>query len=98
MQRMWDRRNLPGKVIDITPDTASNEMLLSADLDMDLPAVKGSEIKEWLDINGSQVTHYAIIDDMEDMLPEQQPHFVQTDPTIGITEDNAKRAIAILTD
>ena len=98
MQRMWDRRNLPGKVIDITPDTASDEMLLSADLDMDLPAVKGSEIKEWLDTNGSQVTHYAILDDMEDMLPEQQSHFVQTDPEIGITEDDAKRAIAILTD
>ena len=98
MQRMWDRRNLPGKVIDITPDTASDEMLLSVDLDMDLPAVKGSEIKEWLDINGSQVTHYAIIDDMEDMLPEQQSHFVQTDPEIGINDDDAKRAIAILTD
>lgn len=98
MQQMWDRRNLPGKVIDITPNTASDEMLLSIDLDMDIPAVKGSEIREWLNTNGSQVTHYAILDDMDDMLPEQQPHFVQTDPEIGITEDDAKRAIAILTD
>ena len=47
MQRMWARRDLPGKVIGITPNTESDEMLLSIDLDlMDIPAIKGSEIKE----------------------------------------------------
>ena len=97
MQRMWVRRQLPGKVIDITPNTDSDEMLLSIDLDMGIPAVKGSEIKEWLSTSGSQVTDYAILDDLPDMLPEQQTHFVQTDPRIGITEDDADRVITILT-
>jgi len=98
MQRMWARRDLPGKVIDITPNTESDEMLLSVDLDfMDIPAIKGSEIKEWLSTNGNQDTRYAILDDLPDMLPEQESHFVQTDPRIGITKDDADRIITILT-
>ena len=98
MQRMWARRDLPGKVIDITPNTESDEMLLSIDLDlMDIPAIKGSEIKEWLSTNGNQDTSYAILDDLPDMLPEQESHFVQTDPRIGITKDDADRIITILT-
>lgn len=99
MQRMWIRRGLPGKVIDITPNTESDEMLLSVDLDyMDIPAIKGSEIKEWLSTNGNDVTHYAILDDLPDLLPEQESHFVQTDPRIGITEEDAEQIIKILTD
>ncbi len=98
MQNMWANRGLPGKIIDITPDTVSDDMLLSVDLDMMLPAVKGSEIKEWLAISGSQVTRYAILDDQFDMLPEQQPNFVQTDPRVGITGEDANSVIAILTD
>ena len=99
MQKLWASRELPGKIIDVTPNNVSDEMLLSVDLDlMDLPAGKGSEIKEWLSTNGSRVTSYAILDDLPDMLPEQQSHFVQTDPRIGITEDDADRVITILTD
>lgn len=98
MQRMWARRDLPGKVIDITPNTESDEMLLSIDLDMDIPAVKGSEIKAWLSINGRDVTQYAILDDLPDMLPEQESHFVQTDPKVGTTKDDADRIITILTN
>ena len=98
MQNMWANRGLPGKVVDVTPNDASDEMLLSVDLDMMLPAVKGSEIKEWLATNGSQVTHYAILDDLPDMLPEQETHFVQTDARVGITEADADSVIAILTD
>ena len=98
MQELWANRNLPGKVIGITPNTVSDEMLLSADLDhMDIPAIKGSEIKEWLLTYGSPDTHYAILDDFPDMLPEQESHFVQTNPTIGITKDDADRIITILT-
>ena len=99
MQRLWVRRDLPGQVIDITPRTESGEMLLSVDLDfMDIPAVKGSEIKEWLSTSGRDVTHYAILDNFPDMLPEQQSHFVQTDPIIGVTVEDANEIIRILTD
>lgn len=99
MQKLWARRDLPGQVIDITPNTVSDKLLLSVDLNfMELPAGKGSEIKEWLSDNGNQVTRYAILDDVPDMLPEQQSHFVQTDPRVGITEDDADKVISILTD
>lgn len=98
MQKLWASRELPGRIIDVTPNNVSDEMLLSVDLDlMELPAGKGSEIKEWLDTKGHQVTHYAILDDMNDMLSEQQTQFVQTDPRIGITDDDADRIITILT-
>ena len=97
MQKLWVSRGLPGKVIDATPNNVSDEMLLSVDLSlMDMPAGKGSEIKEWLSTSGQAVTHYAILDDMDDMLPEQQSHFVQTDPRVGITEDDANHVISIL--
>lgn len=97
MQDLWVHRGLPGKVIDVTPNNVSDELLLSVDLDTELlPAGKGSEIKEWLATSGQEVTHYAIFDDFPDMLPEQTRHFIQTDPQIGITEDDAKKAIAIL--
>lgn len=98
MQKLWTSRELPGKIIDVTPNNVSDEMLLSVDLDlMDMPAGKGSEIKEWLSTNGSRVTDYAILDDLPDMLPEQQSHFVQTDPRVGITKADADRVITILT-
>ncbi len=99
MQKLWASRDLPGKIIDVTPNTVSDEMLLEIDLSyMELPAGKGSEIKEWLDTKGSEVTHYAILDDVPDMLSEQESHFVQIDPKIGITEDDAEQIIKILTD
>ena len=99
MQKLWDSRGLPGKILDVTPNNVSDELLLSVDLSrMDMPAGKGSEIKEWLSASGQNVIHYAILDDVPDMLPEQQSHFVQTDPRIGITQDDVNKVISILTD
>lgn len=98
IQKLCASRELPGKVVDITPNNVSDELLLSIDLSlMEMPAGKGSEIKEWLDAKGSEVVNYAILDDVPDMLPEQQSHFVQTDPRVGITKDDAERIIEILT-
>ena len=97
MQDMWEERNLPGKIIDITPNTVSDEALLYADLEhMELTPIRGCEIKEWLDTKGKKVSHYAILDDMDNFLTEQHPHFVQTNPEIGITEEDAEEVITIL--
>ena len=97
MTDMWEERNLPGKVIGITPNTMSDEMLLNANLeDWDAMAGKGHEIKEWLSKNGKDVIQYAILDDVCDMLPDQQDHFVQINPVVGITEEDAEKVIAIL--
>jgi hypothetical protein len=45
---------------------------------------RGHEIKAWLD-DHIEVTHYAIVDDDCDMLPEQKPQFVQTFYEDGLT-------------
>ena len=97
LEEMWQDRGLPGKLIGITPNSVSDEMLLNADLDhMELFSICGMEIKEWLSKNGKRVSNYVIIDDMDNMLQEQQPHFVWIDPEVGITEGNAAQAIMIL--
>ena len=97
LEDMWQDRGLPGKLIGITPNSVSDEMLLNANLDhMELFSIRGMEIKEWLDKHGKKVSHYVIIDDMDNFLPEQKPHFVQTDPEVGITEEDADMAIRIL--
>ena len=97
LEDMWQDRGLPGKLIGITPNTVSDEMLLNADLDhMELFSIRGAEIKEWLTKHGKNVSHYVIIDDMDNMLTEQRLHFVKTDPEIGITVEDAEKAIMIL--
>ena len=97
LEEMWEERGLPGKLIGITPNSVSDEMLLNADLDnMELFSIRGMEIKDWLSKKGRSISHYAIIDDMDNMLPEQQSHFVKTDPEIGITKENADQVIAII--
>ena len=97
LEEMWTNRGLPGKLIGITPNSLSDDMLLDVDIDkIELFHIRGEEIKEWLTKYGKQVSHYAIIDDMDNMLPEQQPHFVHTNPEVGITVDDAEKAIGIL--
>lgn len=97
MEDMWNERNLPGRIIGITPNSVSDELLLHADIDsMELFHIRGEEIKEWLSKHGKRVSNYAIIDDMDNMLPEQQSHFVQTNPEIGITKEDSEKAIEIL--
>jgi hypothetical protein len=56
---------------------------------------RGREIKEWLDEH-PEVTNYVIIDDDNDMLEEQEPHFVQTSWYEGINDYNVEKAIEIL--
>ena len=97
LHKMWKERCLPGKVIGVTPNSLSDEILLSANLDdFHKTNIRGSEIKEWLMLYGKDVSHYAILDDVYDILPEQESHFVWTNPVVGITEGNAMQAIMIL--
>lgn len=65
---------------------------------------RGYEIAQWLGqseeghrIGGEQVESYVILDDNSDFpQPELQDHFVQTNPEVGLTADDARRVIAIL--
>ena len=97
LEEMWEERNLPGKIVGITPNSVSDELLLNADIDnIELFHIRGTEIREWLRKNSKRVSHYVILDDMDNMLPEQQDHFVWIDPDIGITDGNAVQAIMTL--
>ena len=97
LREMWKLRNLPGRVLDITPNTISDDILLNANLEeMELGVCRGNEIKEWLSKHQGKVSNYVIIDDFDDLLPEQEDHAVITDTLIGITEWDANKAIMIL--
>jgi hypothetical protein len=63
---------------------------------MEMLPLKGTEINGWLSEHRRSVAQYAILDDVNDMLPEQQSHFVQINPVVGITEQDAEEIIAIL--
>lgn len=83
MKKMWEDRNLPGEVIDITPE--------SYDINDDS---RGREIQMWLDKN--EVESYCILDDDPDMLPEQMKYFVQTNSMIGIHKETYTQVKFIL--
>ena len=83
MQELWKVRNLPGKVIDITPSLTGN-------------ASKGEEIVVWLSEHATPDTRYVIIDDEYVVLDSQIPYFIWTNPYEGITEEQADRVISIL--
>jgi len=75
---------------DITPDHAQPQPS-----GLWLSDARGDEIKAWLDAH-HEVTSYVIIDDQNDMLPEQMPYFVKTNQWYGLTKSDAEMAIKIL--
>ena len=95
MKELWEVRNLPGTIIDITPSSVSDEYLLK-NLDTTMLHCKGMEIASWLTEQANQNIRYAIIDDEYVILDSQLPHFILTNPYEGITEEQANRAISIL--
>lgn len=89
MQDMWKDRQLPGKVIGITPSAISDNILLSTDLDVldsSMLHCKGAEIASWLHENNMQEVPYVIIDDEYVILESQLPHFILTNPYDGLIE------------
>ena len=84
IQTMWQMRELPGEVIDITPTSVSQETInLYASNSNE--ADRGYEIQEWIDIHKPE--KYCIVDDDSDMLPHQ--NFVQTNSKIGLDYSSA---------
>lgn len=55
---------------------------------------RGEEIKQYLEQH-PKIKYYIIVDDDNDMLPEQQSHFVKTDTSIGFGEKEFKQCINI---
>ena len=94
MKELWKVRNLPGRVVDITPSSVSDEYLLK-NLDTTMIHCKGMEIASWLSEQAEDI-RYTIIDDEYVILDSQLPHFILTNPYEGITEEQTNRAISIL--
>lgn len=81
IQKMWQARNLPGKVIGVTPDID--------------PIHRGNEIEAWLDACGEEC-RYAIIDDTpftEFFREEQLPYLFKVDERTGLDEETMRKII-----
>ena len=101
MKELWEIRNLPGRVIDITPSSVSDEYLSNVDrdnLDASMLHCKGLEISSWLSEKGQSNTRYVIIDDEYVVLESQSSNFILTNPYEGITEEQANKIISILNE
>lgn len=101
VQTMWQIRDLPGEIIDITP--CCSQLMRKNNLQHYDNIERGHEIQDWLDQN--QVDSYCIIDDDKDMLPDQLPFFVRTDHNkkhsdhvegYGLTKECSEKVINIL--
>ncbi|MBQ2352370.1 MAG: hypothetical protein II394_09175, partial [Bacteroidales bacterium] len=101
LQRMWYDRDLPGRIVDITPLHLLDDKLRDTDLNQVdvLSLCRGNEIKwyfdEVLDANSGSC-RFVIFDDLKEVLPELQDHFVRIDPIVGITEEDVEKAVEIM--
>ena len=82
LRMMWNVRELPDEIYDVIPAGASY-------------ISRGEEIDYYLKTHS--VENYVIIDDLDDFTKSQHSHLVETNPIVGITEKDAKKAIEILT-
>ena len=106
LQRMWHDRNLPGSIVGITPLHTDDDKLLETDLSQlnvitaeMFSSSRGNEIKAYFDEVlevSSESQRYTILDDLKDVLPEQEDHFIRIDPIVGITGKDVERAVEII--
>jgi hypothetical protein len=96
MKEMWEKRNLPGEVVGITPNFMKH---------YGTTLCRGKEIDSYLEEH-PEITNYVILDDDSDMEPHQLKNFVMTsgntdhsDPVdigYGLTKECTDLAIEIL--
>ena len=96
MKEMWEKRELPGEVIGVTPNFMAHYKTTLC---------RGKEIDAYLEEN-KDIERYVILDDDSDMEPHQMDNFVMTsenrdhedcvDIGYGLTRICTERAIKIL--
>lgn len=105
LQMMWHDRDLPGRVVALTPMNIDDDELLNTDLSqLDVITAdmfcssRGKEIQAFFHEAGYvfKLPPYVILDDLKDVLSEQEDHFIRINPVVGITEKDAERAVEIL--
>lgn len=87
MRQMWNERNMPGDIYDITPYVNAREYPVGT---------RGVEIKKWLNEKGGEGYAFVIIDDIDDFLPEQKQNIVMTNFRRGLTLIKLLTALRIL--
>lgn len=86
LSTLFETLDIQGEIIDITP-CFLNERKYGK-------TIRGDEIKHWLENN--EVESYVIIDDDNDMRPEQRLNFIKTSWKFGLQDYNTEDAIKIL--
>lgn len=93
MKGIWEHRNLPGEIIDVTPTLTPDEIQSIYGIRTTMQW-KGYEIDMWLQHN-PQYQSYLIIDDEDVALDYQKLCFIKTDGNKGLQNRDVKRAIKI---
>lgn len=98
MKALWKGRNMPGELIAVCCNMFWTRPEINVEYvepSLDMMVGKGRDILSFLShIQGEY--SYVILDDVPDFLPEQEAHYIQINPKTGITDDDAIRAIHIL--
>lgn len=76
----------------MTPDLTTEEIRRTKKFSL----VKADEILLWIGLHNS-VARWVVLDDLDLHNEQIKRHQVKTDPTIGLTLENVKQAIKILT-
>ena len=87
LENLFAYNGFKGEIVDVTPiylETYTHAI------------PRGREIADWMEKN--PVDNYCIIDDCNDILEEQEEHFVWVDDKHGLTEKDAEEAIQILSN
>lgn len=102
LKNMWMDRNLPGKIIDITPNANPDfkKVVLVNGVYKNCEDIgRGDEVDLWLSKN--EVERYVIIDDIDQFMEHQQKYFVKTSGNnhtdsikgVGLTKMCAEKVI-----
>ena len=86
MHTLWTLREMPGILLGVTPEASIDDY-----------CTRGMEILKWLSQNGhdeSDNFRYVILDDSSFFLPEQMPYLIKTSSSVGLTQEDAEKAIA----
>lgn len=103
MKAMWKKRGLPGKIVGVAVEGGLEDIdLASMDLEANIDFLmgqnlRGKAISGWLSRNAkSKDCPYVILDDLDAFTKEQQSCFVKVNPTVGLSIEDAAKAIEIL--
>lgn len=81
-------------IVGVTPSVLTDKVLYAAATDRDID--RGEFIKRWLDTTDIEVSGYCILDDDDNMLPEQQDFFIHIDDRVGLTRAHLQEIDKIL--